>query len=34
MPSPEIVVGPRKPDASNKQSYSQNGRDVQTKCGV
>ena len=25
---------PRKPDASSKQSYSQNDRDVETKCGI
>ena len=25
---------PRKSDASSKQLYSQNGRDVETKCGV
>jgi len=33
VPPPEVVVG-RKPDASSKQSYSQNGRDVETECGV
>jgi len=25
---------PRKPDASSKQLYSENGRNVETKCGV
>jgi len=34
MPLSEIVVGSRKPDVSNKQSYSENGRDIETKCGV
>jgi len=35
VPSPEVVdVRERERDAFNKQSYFQNGRDVETKCGV